>query len=435
MHGSDVRSADTVDADEGDAGAARSPLALSAEALTCLAIGVAALAVRLVYWAVYLRHYTPTSDANQYVQIATNFAHGRGISDIYPHGFPGPTAFRPPLYPATVGALFKVFGDHVAVAQAANAVLGAVVAVLAYKLTSRIAGRRAGLVAAAVAGLSPTLIPNDVVPLSESLSLVLFLAIVILLLDGRRIWAGLATGLLLLTRPSAPGLLVAALVWLLVTTNWRATARFVVAAVVVITPWVVRNDLRFHTPVLVTSNGFNVTAVYSPEALADHNFVDATFDARFARLRPVQANEAEWDRALLHRGIDGALGHPGRVAEIVARNAAQMSEILPWRNLWAEQMDGRNIGFRKATLPVFYLIAVLGVAGFWRHRRSRPARLLLIFALALVVPSVFTVVAPRLRAPLDLALAIGVGLLVTPARDAARDRPDEAATVGEPAAG
>jgi hypothetical protein len=167
--------------------------------------------------------------------------------------------------------------------------------------------------------------------------------------------------------------------------------------------------------VLVTSNGFNLTAVYSPEALADRGFVDATFDPRFAWLRPVQSNEPEWDRILLRRGVDGALGHPDAVARVLARNVAQTAELAPGRNVWAEQMDGRNLAFRAATLPVFYLTAALGLAGLWRHRRDRRARLVFLLGLSLVVPSVFTVVAPRLRAPLDLALSVGAGILVAPA--------------------
>lgn len=87
--------------------------------------------------------------------------------------------------------------------------------------------------------------------------------------------------------------------------------------------------------------------------------------------------------------------------------------MLPNDNI--DQGDGRNLRFRTDTLPAFYVTSVLGLAGFWRHRRDRRATLLLLLAGAVVRPSALTVVAPRLRATMDLALAIGAALLLSPA--------------------
>jgi 4-amino-4-deoxy-L-arabinose transferase-like glycosyltransferase len=366
--------------------------------------------VRLVYWAVLLRHYVPRSDAAQYLRIAHNFATGHGISDIYPEVVLHATAFRPPLYPALLGLLFKVFGTHVFVAQAANALIGALVVVLVDVLVTRIATPRAGLLAAAIVAVTPSLVANDLVPLSEPLSLLIFLVVVILLFDRRWAPAGVATGLLLLTRPSGPALLAAGAAWLVSKVGWKAAASFVVATLVTVAPWIVRNQTRFHSPVLITSNGFNVNAVYSREALADRTFVDASIDPRFAWLYPKTINEAQWDRALLRHGAHGALTHPVEVARRVTLNAAQMVELWPQANRGAEFLDGRNVTFRMLTLPLFFLTAALGIAGFRRNRANRMVKLLLMLALVLVVPSVLTVAAPRLRAPLDLVLGIGAGL-------------------------
>jgi 4-amino-4-deoxy-L-arabinose transferase-like glycosyltransferase len=373
-------------------------------------VGGGALAVRLVYWAVLLRHYVPRSDAAQYLRVAHNFATGHGISDIYPEVVLHATAFRPPLYPALLGLLFKVFGTHVFVAQAANAVIGALVVVLVDVLVTRIATPRAGLLAAAIVAVTPSLVANDLVPLSEPVSLLIFLVVVILHFDKRWVPAGVATGLLLLTRPSGPALLAAGAAWLVSKVGWKAAASFVVAALVTVAPWIVRNQARFHSPVLITSNGFNVNAVYSREALADRTFVDASIDPRFAWLYPKTVNEAQWDRALLRHGAHGALTHPVEVVRRVTLNSVQMVELWPQANRGAEFLDGRNVTFRMLTLPLFFLTAGLGIAGFWRKRANRMVKLLVMLALVLVVPSVATVAAPRLRAPLDLVLAIGAGI-------------------------
>lgn len=389
-------------------------------------VGGGAFAVRLLYWLAFLRHYVPQTDAAQYVRIAHNFAIGNGIADTYPQVLVHATAFRPPLYPAMLGLLFKVFGTHLAVAQAANAVVGSLVVVLVDILVTRISTPRAGLIAAAIVAVTPSLLANDLVPLSEPLSLLIFLAIVLLMIDERWLAAGVATGLLLLTRPSAPALLAAGGVWLVSRVGWRTAFRFVAAAIVTIAPWVIRNEVHFHSPVLVTSNGFNVNAIYSPEALAGTTFVDASVDPRFAWLKPTTTNEAQWDRALLRHGVHGALTHPVSVARIVIRNALQEAELLPGRNRWAELSDGRNLGFRLVTLPIFYLTTVLGVIGLWRCRHRRWVWLLFLLGFVLVAPSVVTVAAPRLRAPLDLVLAIGAGLCL-----GAREAPS---TAGAPTA-
>lgn len=389
-----------------------------------LLIGGGALVVRLGYWFAFIRHYVPRADAAQYLRIAHNFAIGHGIADYYPQVKIHPTAFRPPLYPALLGGLFKLFGTHLAVAQAANAVLGACVVILASIVATRIAGPRVGLAAAAVVALTPSLVANDLVPLSEPLSLVLFLSVVLLLFDRRWVAAGFASGLLMLTRPSGPALLAVAGVWLVSKAGWKAAFRLGAAAVVTVAPWVVRNQLRLHAPVLVTSNGFNVNAVYSPEALADQAFVDATVDPRFGWLPAV--DEAEWDRTLAHHGIYGARTHPAAAAQLVARNAGQMAELLPRYNRGAEWLDGRNLRLRALTLPIFYLTTIVGLLGVWRHRHNPDVILLVVLAAALVVPSVLTVTAPRLRAPLDLALAIAAALALVPPITTERTRLERA---------
>ncbi len=346
--------------------------------------------------------------------MARNLASGGGVADSFLQPYVHATAFRPPLYPVLLGCLFHVFGVHLAVAQAANVVLGALVVVLAERLTTRIAGPRAGLAAAVTVGLSPSLLANDAIPLSEPLGLVLVLLVVWFLVDRHWVLGGATIGLFLLTRPTGPALLLAAAVGLFLWVGWRVTLRVVLAAAVIVAPWSVRNELRLHTPSLVTSNGFNLSAMYSPEAIARGGFVDPVLDPAFSWLPPSRVGEATWDHVLFERGLQGAITHPGSVVRTVLSNIGHLSEVLPNDDI--DRGDGRNIRFRTDTLPVFHVTSVLGLAGFWRHRRDRRTILLLLLAGAVVLPSAITVVAPRLRATMDLALAVGAALLLSPPR-------------------
>jgi len=127
---------------------------------------VGAVAVRLAYLVSFAREYSPRRDADHYQTIASAFANGDGISAPFPFTYVHPTAFRPPLYPAMLGAVYWVTGIHVGVGQLLNVALGATVVVLAAMLGAHIAGYRAGVAAGIAVGVYPPLLANDVVLLS-----------------------------------------------------------------------------------------------------------------------------------------------------------------------------------------------------------------------------------------------------------------------------
>jgi hypothetical protein len=105
----------------------------------------------------------------------------------------------------------------------------------------------------------------------------------------------------------------------------------------------------------------------------------------------------------------------------------------------AERSDGRNITVRNMTLPLVYLVTVAGIVGLVRARRRRGAEILLLTGAYFTAVSVAVIAVPRLRAPFDLAAAIGMGLLVAEvtsrrAPEAREPAPAAAATVETPAA-
>jgi hypothetical protein len=396
-------------------------------------VALGALAVRLVYWAVFLRHYVPMSDAAQYDRMARNFAAGHGIADVYPSGHLHATAFRPPLYPGLLGTLYWLFGSHLAVAQATNAVLGAANVLVGARLAQRIGGHWAGVAAGSALALYPPLVAHDVVPLSEPLGLLIMLVLAGFLADRRYDRAAVATGLLVLSRNSAQGLIVAIGLWLVLAVGVRTAVRFAAITVLVVAPWIVRNELRVHAPVVVTSDGFNLAAIYSPEARQSYpriQFVDPTLDVRFASHWSLRNDEARWDAYLRQRGITGLAQNPARVLTIVSNNAKRLAELTPKFNIPAEISDGRVLRVRNDTLPVFYVITALGVAGLWRYRRSHEARALAGLAVSFILLTLLFVPAPRLRAPLDVACCIGFGLLVAPRSGTGADSDEEVSQRG-----
>lgn len=381
-----------------------------------LVVGVIAFVVRAIYWAALLHHYQPISDANQYNQLALNLVHGHGFSDTFPQLTMHPTAWRPPLFPLVLGALYAAFGAHLFLGQLLNALLGSVVVVLVDRLGTRIAGSTAGLTAAAVAAVCPELLANDLTTLSEPLSHLLMLAAILLLLQRRLEMAGLASGLLVLARASAQPLVPVLAVWALAHMGWRRALRFTLVAIVVVSPWAIRNWIQLGSPVVVTSNGFNLAAAYSPEARQTGSFVDATKDLRFRATWPLERNEVAWDSVLTHLSLSELRHHPSELIQVLGRNARDMFEIRPSTNIPAEVSDGRNLDFRRHTLWFFYVVTTLGLVGLGTAWRREDTRLLVLVAALFAVGALLTLSPPRLRSPFDLACAVGVGLLVAKLR-------------------
>lgn len=399
-------------------GASRHRRVLAPAWRRALFIGGVAFVVRGVYWAALLHHYHPVSDANQYNQLALNLVNGHGFSDTFPQLMLHPTAWRPPLFPFVLGAVYAVFGPHLFFGQLLNALIGSVAIVLVDRLGARIAGPTAGLVAATVAAVYPELLANDLTTLSEPLSHLLMLGTILLLLQRRLELAGLASGLLVLGRASAQPLVPVLAVWALVHVGWRRALRYTLVAIVVVSPWAIRDWIQLGSPVLVTSNGFNLAAAYSPEARQSGSFVDATKDPRFSATWPLERNEVAWSAALTHLSLSELRRHPSELIQVLGRNARDMFEIRPSTNIPAETLDGRNLDFRRRTIFVFYVVTILGLVGLGTAWRREGARLLVLVAALFTAGSLLIVSPPRLRSPFDLACAIGTGLLVARLRQA-----------------
>ncbi len=376
-------------------------------------LGVIALAliVRLGYWVLLTPRYVPRSDAQQYQEIAHNLATGRGFDMVFPQLALHPTAFRPPLYPALLAVVDWATGSSLVAGRALSLLLGLGAVLLTMQFGRAVATRSAGLLAGLVVAVYPPLLANDTVLLTESVSLVLMLALLLALHRRRVLGGAVLCGLLILARPSAQGVAIVVAAWVLWQVGWRRALSFVAVVGLVVAPWSVRNWVQLGSPVLVTSNGFNLAAMYSPAARARGSFVDPVFDPSFESLRLAQFDEVGWQRDLQRLAFDSLRRHPIQVPKVVARNAAAFFELQPDLDRPAELEDGRNLTFATWTLPLFYAVTVAGLIGVVRRWRDPTVLLLMLIAGYFTATSLVLVAPPRLRAPFDLMCCIGCGLL------------------------
>jgi hypothetical protein len=370
--------------------------------------------VRALHWAVVNPDWVPRSDARQYVELARSLAAGDGFSSTFPGGAAHATAFRPPLYPALLAVPTRIVGpDALWTGRALSLALGLGVIALTVTYVRRIAGDVAGLVAGVAVALAPSLVANDTVTVSEPLGLLLLLAVLLFLLEGRWALAGATTGLLLLTRPNAAlvAVVVVAVLWRAL--GWRRAAGALAVCLLVVAPWVLRNAVQVGTPRLVTSDGFTLAALYGPPAIDSGLFEDPTNTAWYDRhgVRDLEGDEAAWSDRLVGIGLDGVRHHPDAVLRRAVDGAATMLELPGHRAVEAELVDGRDPALRDATLILFPVLVAAGLAGTLlriRDRRTWPA---IGIVGTLVGLSLVTVSVPRLRGPFDLLMCIGIGYL------------------------
>lgn len=376
-------------------------------------IFVVALGARLLYLVTVARDYVPISDARQYVQLARAIAAGDGMAFHYPFFFQHATAFRPPLYPHLLGALFSIT-PSIGLGQVTNIVLGAATAVVVARIGAILRDPPTGILAGLAVALYPPLIAGDVTVLSESLSLLL-LSLLLLALFRRHVSsAAVALGLLLLTRPSAQLVAVALAVFVLSRFGWRQALNFALITAAVVTPWIARNQLLVGAPQLVTSNGFNLAAQYSPDALREGRFVDPFLADRGAlgQLRDNNYTEVGLDDTLSSDALRSIRDHLTEVPSVWVRNASMWFELDPNRNNLPDQLDGRSTTARRLALPLTFAVFVIGIYGLVRARSDWRVQVLLLLAAVLTVASVLTVATTRLREPFDLVCLLGCALAI-----------------------
>ena len=414
-----------------------------------LLIAAGALAVRLYYALAIAVDVPAGGDAMTYHWLANILADGEGFKSPWHYVLKGeemPTAEHPPLYPLGL-AVFSLVGldgwnDH----RVASCLMGTGTVLLIGLLGRRVAGERAGLVAAAIAGAYPLLITTDGSLYSESLyglTVALALLAAYRLIDrpgtASALLLGAACGLAALTRSEAlllVPLLVVPVAWLAGGARLRNAVIGCVAFVLVISPWVVRSWAAFDQPVGLTTNlggvlaGSNCAETYSGEFMGLWRFQCFS--------EAPEGSEADKAAHWRRQGLDYMREHPGRLALVVPVRVLRVWDLWRPRQQWYYEavVEGRDLRWQRAGTLSYFLLLPLAVYGLVLLRRRRePLRVLLAPALMVTLSAAAGYGITRLRmaaeVPLVVAAAVAVTALVEQrARGALRARPQRPAAAG-----
>ena len=354
-----------------------------------------------------------------------------------------PTAFRPPLYPLVLAAVYRATGTtHEAArldaARGAQAVLGTLVVALVALVAGMVWGRVVALVAAALAAVYPPLWLVGSTLLSEPLFLACMLGAVAAVLGYRRdprarwvVLTGALVGLACLTRSNGwlLALPLAAGVWTArprATGAWRsaaAPALLVACAAAVVLPWTVRNagELNAFVPV-TTQVGYALAGKYNalsesgdprPAAWRAPEDVPAF---RSLLLRP-DLDEVELDRGLRSRSLRYARDHPGYVLEAAWYDTRRTFNLDGQGvELAAAHYVGQPPGLTKVAFWAFFAFGLLALLGALRPQARRAPFFLWLVPGIMLVPAVFVDGISRYRAPADVFIVMLAALALVALR-------------------
>ena len=295
-----------------------------------------------------------------------------------------------------------------------QAVLGGVLCWVVYMIGRKLFSPGAGLAAAAVVAVDPILAYFSVLVLSETLFAVLLAGAFACLLysTDRRTWwaaaAGVLLGLAALVRP--PVLLMVPLVaaaWLAL--EWRkagslrAAAVVLVAALVVISPWPIRNYQLTGRAVFTTlSSGASLYEGVCPEADGGPAMDKIGWPTEIAGM-----NEARKNDFLRARAIECMKAEPARMAKLAVSKFARFWNVFP--NFGEYRRPAYMVASGLYGIPVMICIVagVVLAAG-----RNRAAWLLLVPAGYFSLLHMVFVGSIRYRAPVMPLLAVFAGVAV-----------------------
>ena len=268
----------------------------------------------------------PVWDGHYYHFGAERIAQGLGYSEDVLAG--GQTLWKPwvhyPVgYSALLGLVYKIAGSSLVVAPVVNALLSAATVAVVHRFARYSLSENRARIAAAFTALHPGLIAYTVVVMTEGLAALLLLAAGLVALRFRGIrgllGAGALLGLATLVRPSS--LLAAPLLaFTQPAPAFRALGRSAIAlgvALVIVSPWTIRNCVRMDGCALVSTNGGWNLAIGA-----------LTETGRFRTLRaadgcPIVKGQVEQDRCWAKVGRDTILADPGNWLRLIPKKLGQ----------------------------------------------------------------------------------------------------------------
>ncbi len=409
------------------------------------------LALRVGYILGFSSHLNFGLDSVWYQLEGGALASGHGYVDpqrLFESGRDVATAFRPPLYPGLLAVVVRWIGESRQTLQLAGVATGAASIVAIGALGRRVGGAGVGIIAAALAAVSPALIGFDGSLMSETLYVPIVAGLLLMTYSAidrptplRWIGVGALCGLGALTRGDAVMLFAALVIPCVVFMRrpWKSRLVFGLAAVagftLLVGPWVARNQSELGQPTLATLDagtalaGTNCPAVYRGPMIGfwDNNCTLRPDDARLS--------EVERNDRLQRDGINYAFDHVDRWPAVVPVRVLRLWGLWdPITQSRLESVESRNTTWQVITWGTHLVLFGFAVGGFVLMARRNRVWLPLAATIASVtLAAALAYGKQRFLAAAEPALLVAGAFAVVTVFDRVRNRatpPASAATLG-----
>jgi dolichyl-phosphate-mannose-protein mannosyltransferase len=296
-----------------------------------------------------------------------------------------PSAYTQPLYGFFLIPIYWIFGRTWWAVGGAQIAVATVTAFLVYAIGTRVLSRRAGAIAAILATLNPYLVWHDVHLNREILDQLVAAALILCTLvaaDRRSVtWAtaaGVFGGLAVLGNVRLALIPIVVAAYLVIRNGWSwAPAALVVAAALIVTPWVIRNKVEVGCFALTTDGRalWKANNDQTYDLLAQGKWIDDVKDppghpfpnpeeARDIYIRSgtrIHVDECANQTYYQHKAWRFVRDHPGEKAKLAAQ--AVRMEWDP--HTTASATDSGHGAIRSLAQPLYtsflYALALLGI--------------------------------------------------------------------------
>jgi 4-amino-4-deoxy-L-arabinose transferase-like glycosyltransferase len=397
-------------------------------------VTLAAGAWRIWYVMAVANPRTPRpglSDETFYHQQARLVADGLGFLNPFGYfaevGTPAhrvfETAVHPPAYTVFLAIPARLGIDSVLSQRIVTALLGTATVFLIGMLGRRLAGDRAGIVAAVLAAASPALWSNDAVIGLETLYC---FCLVVALLCLYRFWStpslrfviGMAAALSVGALTRSEGLLLFVLLavptlLLVPGLGGRDRAKFLgvtaLVGVIVMGPWVVRNLTTFDEPTVLGTGFGGVLAYGNCDATYSGELLGYWSDACSLKDYPPDLEESRVDLLAREQATEYIGDHLGRLPVVALARVGRVWDVFrPTQNVdFNARYERRGDAESWAVLVGYYVLLAFAIGGLVVMRRRRvPIFPMLAIAASVTITVALSFGITRYRAPVDVVLPV-----------------------------
>jgi hypothetical protein len=396
---------------------------------TLLAAALAGLALRLSVVAfVYQGFLHPGRDHWEFGyeigQVARSIATGGGFANPY-WGDSGPTALVAPVFPYLVGAIFRIFGEYTKAAALVlltlNCLFSAVTCVPVFLVARRSFGLRTAKWATWVWAFFPYGVNFSANCMWNHSFVALLLALLFLLAqhlestDRTLPWvaSGFFSGLSALVSPAILGTLPFLGGWACYRLDlerqgrrWmKAATAGVLAVLLTIAPWLLRNRLTFHRPVFLQDNFWMEVCVGNLGNALHWWNGDVHPSGNVAEMKEyLRRGETGYIAEKRQQALEFIASHP---ALYVLRSVRRI--VFMWTGYWSMNRDYlREEPLDPANTLFLTSFTILSLGGLYRAFREIPEMAMPYFLVVITFPGVYylTHPDPGYRHPLDPLLVI-----------------------------